>query len=65
MCRRVVSREIEMKKQLKFVQIITGQWSSEDGRQFTLIGLTATGAVYRYVHSIGGWLPFTMDEVHF
>ena len=48
-------------KQVRLMQIVTGQWDGPNGLTYSTIGLADDGTVYRYEFRHEGWRPFNMQ----
>lgn len=53
-----------MRKTLKMKQLTIGQWEGTHGNNFSIIGLSEDGLVFKYEKSAGGWVPYRMVEAN-
>jgi hypothetical protein len=47
-------------KEVRFKQLLTGQFTTSSGMSYSLIGLSEDGCVYRYDPQCEGWIPWSM-----
>lgn len=45
-------------KEVKFIQIATGSWEGERGKNYSTIALGDDGVVYKYSVAQAKWVPF-------
>lgn len=56
--------EVHMAGEVRFKQLLAGQFSTADGMSYSLIGLSEDGRVFRYDPKCEGWIqwPMTVAE---
>jgi hypothetical protein len=52
--------ELHMAGEVRFKQLLAGQFSTDGGISYSLIGLSEDGRVFRYDPKCSGWIPWPM-----
>jgi len=42
-------------------QIVVGQWDGREGNNFSIIGLSEEGDIFKFEKSQNGWVPYPMN----
>jgi hypothetical protein len=59
-----IPRSKPSQPELRMKQLLSSQYENQHGIQSTMLyGLSEDGVAYKYQHSTGGWVRFSMKEV--